>query len=572
MLLWPLAMLLLAMPEVTVSGDAACRPPPREFRPDTNVYVCPPVASGLVGRDIRGPTYTKSQGNVCYGVVDPRYYSIHGYASFDLSGFPDSADCVSARLLYYQYTHSGFAGDTSPPNTSVVLIPDVGASAQQLFGDVSNGSVVDPRRATPDGWLVRSFNSAGLAAVDSCVRANDAIDLGISGGTCAHGAAYGVGPYHPLRAHLEVRYSTTESYHDIVALDAAFDSFPLVVGDSIVVTGHFTNTGNRTAFAVPVYASCTGTTGASSIVDSLAPDETVRVRVALPPAAEPGIASLVLCSDVQGDWCRHNDTAIKSTYVFPHGTRSAEDFEPEHSPSFPPAGWVVSNGGDTNTWYRAGPGDRHAHAGEYYACCSGTEDWLITYGLMPTTGRADTVGVFVSSKPGRWCYPQVWALGSQDPHDPIDLLLDTVVEEAGWHELRMSLDRFDGRTVHIGFRALHTSDPWCLDDVWFTSERIPSVEEPPGSQVSGPRLALGQNPVTGDKVVIRYQLPNSGPLLVEAIDALGRIVARKRLPTAASSGEVNLTTDRWSGGAYFFRVRVGASSATAKCVVQRGRR
>jgi hypothetical protein len=449
-----------------------------------------------------------------------------------------------------------------------MLIPDVNAPGQQLFQDISNGTVVDTRYYTGDGWVVRSFNGAGLATVDSCIRANEAINLGINGGGYAYGAAYGVGSYHPLRAYLEIHYSTTASYCDIVAVEAAFDSFPLVVGDSVVVVGRFTNTGNRTAYTLPLIASCTGTTSDTVIVASLAPDDTVSVRTALPPALAPGIASLVLCSNAQGDWCRHNDTAIRSTHMFPRGTRSAEDFELEHSPSFPPAGWVVSNGGDTNTWHRAGPGDRYAHTGDFYATSYVDDDWLISYGLSPNFTTADTVGAFVL-RPNTGCPVQVWALGSQNPNNVLGLLVDTVIQALGWHDLRIGLDQFDGETLYVGFR---TSGGWlCLDDVWFTSERVLAVEEPTQGPASGLRLSLGQNPVTGNSVVIRYQTPKAGPLLVEVIDASGRVAARQRLEMALGSGQFAFLAGGWPSGAYFVRVKAGAASATAKCVVYRRR-
>jgi hypothetical protein len=567
MLLWPLAMLFLTMPEVTVSDDAVCRPPPREFLNDTNVYVCPPAVSGEVERDILGPTYTKFQGDVRYGTNDHTGYHVsHGYVSFDLAGFPNSARCISARLLYYQYLHSGFWGNpNSIPSTTVVLTPDVNAAAQQLFDDISNGPVVDPTMTTPDGWVVRPFNSAGFAAVDSCILADDSIDIGIKSDWW--GAAYGVGPYHPLRAYLEIQYSTTASYCDVVAFDAASSSFPLMVGDSTVVGGRLTNTGNQTVYSLPLIASCTGTSSDTFVIDSLAPDDTIDVCTALPPFAAPGTASLVLCSDVQGDWCRHNDTSVSTTYIFPQGTKSAECFELGMTPSFPPRDWVVYNGVDTATWYRAGPGDRYAHSGEYYATCRGSEDWLITYGLLPEIGVADTIGFFLAIPSGGGA--QAWALASQDPYDPIGLLLDTVLPASGWQEVHIGLDQYDGRSVYVGFRTFGTGRA-SLDDVWFTSERLASVKEPVGVQTIGPRLAVRQNPVTGDQVIIRYQIPNSEPLQVEVTDALGRTIARQRLPITPPCGEVRFATDGWPAGAYFFRLKAGTSSATAKCVMQRG--
>ncbi len=554
------------MPEAAASDDAACRPNSGDFLNDTNACVSPPAMSGCVMRD-NGMNCTKYPGAISYGVYDSRaYMTANGYVSFDLAGFPDSAAVIAARLWYYQYEHGALL-DPNPPYTSVVLIPDVNAPAEQLLYDIFEGIVVDPIEYTDDGWVVRSFNSVGLAAVDSCVLTDGSIDIGICGGGCAHGAAYGAGPYHPLRAYLEMQYATDASYCDVVAVAAYFEALPLAVGDSVVVVGRFTNTGNKTAYNVPVIASCTGTTSDTVIIDSLASDDTTDVRTALPPATAPGTASLVVCSYAQGDWCCNNDTAVATTYMY--RTKQAEGFE---SPPFPPVGWTVHNGGDTSTWQRAGPTDRYAHTGQYYARCARTdrtEDWLITYGLKPDSSSPDTVYAFFST-PSSWCYPQVWALGSQNQNDVRALLLDTVITTQGWYEKHIGLDQFDGQTVYVGFRTYAgAGGPLCLDDICFASARTPAVEEPRPAQTSNLRLWFSQNPTTGGRVVVLYQIPKPGPLLFEIADALGRTVAQQRLPAAPGTGRVCFSASSWPTGTYFCRVKAGAASASARCVVNR---
>jgi hypothetical protein len=564
-----LVLLLAAL--VIPSGGHELRSPISSLLEDTNAYVCPPSASGRVMYDGHTGSCTKYPGAISYGVIDSRYFSAHGYVSFGLAEFPDSAVLVSVRLWCYQYEHDSYGGGL--PSTSVVLIPDVNAPAQQLFQDISNGTVVDTRSYTGDGWVVRSFNSAGLATADSCIRGDDAIDIGINGGGCAYGAAYGAGPFDPRRAYLEVQYTTTAQYSDVVAIEVLFGSNPYTVGDSIVAVSRFRNSGNRAALGFPILTSLNGVVDTVDI-DSLAPNETLNIRAAFAPMTAPGSIKVTACSRIPSDWCPHNDTAVATTYVFPYGTRSAECFELDFTPSFPPSGWLVYNGGDTSTWHRGGPADRYAHSGDFYATCARsdrTEDWLITYGLAPSSGTADTVGVFISA-PYSWCFPQVWALGSQNPNDIIGLLLDTVIQTQGWCEKHIGLDQLDGQTVFVGFRNCATAGgPLCLDDAWFTSERVPAVEEPTTGLTPVLKLTLGQNPVTGDRVVIRYRTPTPGPLLVEVADALGRTVARQRLPIAPGSGEVGLATGNWPTGAYFFRVRVGAASAATKCIVQRER-
>jgi hypothetical protein len=571
--LWPLAVLLLTVPEVSAQGDAARRPPPREYFPDTNVYVCPPSVTGRV-ECTHGPLegYGKIPGDIAYGTGDVRYRASHGYASFDLGEMPDSIEVSRVELRYYQYySYKQFVGGGLIPQTTLRLVNDVNSSAYTLYVDCGSGPVIDPEQLTYNGWVARPFKGSGLEAFDSCRVRGESINLGLGGGYCAPGGAFGVGPYHPTRAYLEIQYSTNASYCDIAALDAGFDSFPLVVGDSIVVVGRFTNTGNSTAYAVPVCASCTGTTGDTIIVDSLAPDDTTSVRIALPPAAEPGIASLVLSTDVQGDWCRHNDTAIKSTYVFPHGTRSAEDFEPEHSPAFPPPGWFVSNGGDTNTWYHGGPGDRNAHSGDYYAACGGygqTDDWLVTYGLSPDSSTADTVGFFLSAvTSSSWCKAEVWAIGSQDPGDTLDMLLADTLRAGGWREYRVGLDQFDGQVVYIGLRsAVTTGVPLQVDDVWFTSGRVPGVNEQ--TSLGAPLgLTLFPNPAPRGPVRLSYPHVGSEPVEVEMCDILGRVVSSQRVSISAAGGAGEMDCWNLAAGVYFVSLRSGAIAARSKLVV-----
>jgi hypothetical protein len=566
--LWSLVLLLVVLSAMSDGHEfRSSIPTPLE---DTNAYVCPPSASGRVMYDGHTGSYTKYPGAISYGVIDSRYFSAHGYVSFALAGFPDSAVMISVRLWYYQYEHDSYGGGL--PSTSVVLIPDVNAPAQQLFQDISNGTVVDTRAYTGEGWVVRSFNSAGLAAVDSCIRVGDAIDIGINGGGCAYGAAYGAGPFDPRRAYLEVRYTTAAQYSDVVAIDALFGSNPYAVGDSVVAVSRFLNTGNRAALGFLILTSLSGVVDTVD-VDSLAPNETLRVRAVFPPRTAPGSIKVTACSRVTSDWCPHNDTAVATTYVFPQGTRSAECFELDYTPSFPPSGWLVYNGGDTSTWHRGGPADRYAHSGDFYATCARsdrTEDWLITYGLSPNSSTADTVGVFFST-PYSWCYPQVWALGSQNTNDILGLLLDTVIQTQGWCEKHIGLDQLDGRTVFVGFRNCATAGgPLCLDDVWFTSERASAIEEPASARTPALKISLGQNPITGDRVVVRYHTPNPLPLTVEVADVLGRTVARQRLPATSGRGQFDLAARNWPAGAYFVRVTSGAASASVKCIV-RGR-
>ena len=558
-LLWPLTVLLLAMPKAGVSDGAALRLHPREFLNDTNSYVCPPAVSGRVRRRY-DDSYTKHPGAISYGTYDVRIFSSHGYASFDLAALPDSIEVLSARMCYYQYKHGSFG--IYPPLTDLTVIPDVNAPAKRLFNDIGNGLVVDTLQYTPDGWVVRPFDSIGLAAVDSCRMRGQSINLGVRGGKCIDADAYGAGPYHPLRAYLEVQYSTNMSYSDVVAVWAGPGSFPLTADDSVVVAGRFTNTGNLSAYDIPTYLYCNGPVGDKTVIPALAPGETTSVRVALPPAGEPRIESLMVCSDAQGDWCRHNDTALGSTFVFPHGTRSAEAFEPEYCPLFPPPGWVVKGSG---VWQRTGPVYLSAHSGEHHVAGSGYNSRLITYGLSPNSSTADTVGLFFST-PDSWCEAQVWALGSQDPSDTLDRLLNTTIQTGSWHEFHIGLNQFDGQTVYIGFRSsVFTGSPLLLDDVWFTSERAPGVEEQASLQM--PSLLIAPSPARRGRVQLSYQLTEPGSVDVTVSDILGRIVYNERVTANAGGGAAQLDCRHLAAGVYFVSLRSTTITARRKFVI-----
>ena len=543
--------------------------------PDTNAYLAPPASTGRVMYNGHENTYTKYYGNISYGVYDSRYFSAHGYASFDLGAFPDSADILSAEVCYYQYDCGSLGGGT--PNTDVVLVPSVNIGAEQLFSDIEHGIALTGRYNTANGWIVRSLNSTGVEAVDSCRRRGEAISLGVRGGWCPYGAAYGAGPFHPERAYLSVTYATAMPYCDVVALGAALDSFPCVVGRPTLLSAWFTNTGNQTAYGIPVYAICNGAALDTLLVDSLPPNDTVRVGMEFPVSEEPEVLQLHVVCYLPLDWCRHNDTVVFSTYAFPGNTRHAEGFEPVYTPSFPPAGWAIHNGGgQSTTWELNELADRYAHTGRHYAVCGDDntcDDWLITYGLAPRAGIGDTVGLFFRSRSYYYHHDflHVWALGSQNPHDILGLLLDTVCQSTSWGTARLSIDAYDGQVVYIGFRKYFSGRPGvCLDDIWFTSERAVGIEDISGSMPwSEVHLEVAPNPVARPHAAaIQYWLPREGTVMVTVTDVAGRVVERQSVPQAPKNGVLPLNVGRMAAGVYLVTLRAGTRSVTSKLVVQ----
>lgn len=515
-----LLALVISLPAVWGTVASASAVP----APDTNIYAAPPSATGGVGYDARAGTYTQYPGDILYGVYDSRYYSSHGYASFTLSGRPESASVVSAQLRYFQYDCGSLGGGT--PYTGITLIPSTGGSAQQLFDNIANGTVASPGMTTPNGWVVRELNQAGINAVDSCWQRQQVICFGVAAGGSPEGVAYGRGEFRPDRAQLAVRYATSATYSDIVAVGSDVFPSPAVVGSPMSFPCTFSNTGNGTASNFRVVASIDGTPADTVAVDSLGAGETTAVVLTIPARSVPAFVTLRAAALLAGDWCTHNDSIRRGEMVFPAGTTSAEGFEQEQSSAFPPPGWVIQNDGDSATWQRnSARAERDAHSGGFYAFCPDAdvcEDWLITPGLCPSQERTDSIGFFFRPHEYYSELLQVWALSQPDRFYAFDLLFDTLIAApASWAPAQISLDRFDGQTIYVGFRK-YCSDRGGvrLDDIWFTSDLLPGVTE---DQVRPAPALLGVMPTV---VVSNRAMASFAPAVVHRrmrlYDALGR--------------------------------------------------
>jgi len=202
------------------------------------------------------------------------------------------------------------------------------------------------------------------------------------------------------------------------------------------------------------------------------------------------------------------------------------------------------------------------------ASCGSTGDWLVTYGLSPDSSSADTVGFFLSAATaGSWCKAQVWALTSQNPSDTLDVLLEDTLRARAWREYRIGLDQFDGQVVYIGLRnPVPTGVPLQVDDVWFTSERVPGgVEEQASPQM--PSLLIVPNPARRGRVQLSYQLTEPGPVDVAVSDILGRIVYGERVTANAASGATQLDCRHLAAGVYFVSLRSIAITARSKLII-----
>ncbi|MBN2537031.1 hypothetical protein JXB37_02000 [candidate division WOR-3 bacterium] len=108
--------------------------------------------------------YGKGYGNIAYADDDgPR-----GWASFSLSGIPDTLEVAAAALEYYQYS-SYDVPRTS--HVSTILDPET-ADPQTLFIWLSYGASLAHAADHPDtGWKRREFHADGIAVLDSMLGA-----------------------------------------------------------------------------------------------------------------------------------------------------------------------------------------------------------------------------------------------------------------------------------------------------------------------------------------------------------------------------------------------------------------
>jgi hypothetical protein len=530
---------------------------------DTFHYTQPPAVSGGTNS-----TTTIRYGDIRYGYENASV-SWNGFAGFDMSGVPDSATLVSVRLCYYQYGHPW----NQLPLTNVVYVESFPSSPHELYMAIRNGSPLDDPMTTPGGWVRRALTAAAVTLVDSCRKTGEPVCLGVRDAGSFNGVAYGMGDWSPERPFLDVEYTTNVGFRDVAARSLA-PSVPFFrVGDSLRVAGWLKSIGSSAAYDVPVRFYRGGTTYDSVVVSGIEPGESTFVGAALPPLQSPGVVKTGMCAALDNDWCRHNDTADLTAYVFPSGSTMGEYFEGDDSLPFPPRGWLTFDaGGPSAHWSLQSLLDRRAYTGRYYAFCgrelqSIPDDWLITPGLVPRGGYDDSIGFFASSNLIEADSLEVWALSGPTPADTIEQLLLTRVQQS-WLRCCLCLDPFDGQTVYVGFRK-NDAGGWhgvSLDDVWSTSDLAPGVEEQTWLQL--PALLIAPNPTHGGLVQLSCQPPEPGPGDVTVCDVLGRVVSSERVTLNAAKAAAKIDCRHLATGVYFVSLRPQAGSARAKLVIQ----
>jgi hypothetical protein len=279
-----------------------------------------------------------------------------------------------------------------------------------------------------------------------------------------------------------------------------------------------------------VYAAAPGLQPESAHVGMIAVGETVSVRVPLPPPESADrFVDYRLWSACLSDPLPANDSTALRCWVFPRGTYAAEGFD---DPTFPAPGWVTANNDSgAQCWqWRADSGRRHSEAG--FTMCAreqgmDNDDWLISGPVCPQPDDRDSLGYFTCAyQTGTTQMMYVWALSGQSVSDTVAWLTYSQPSSPSWTRKAISLDRFDGDTVYIGFQDLSGFD-WnglCLDDIWFSRTYVPGASEPKPGEASPPDFSIEPSVTVGRFVTVRYNGAARTRSDLTLRDVLGRTV------------------------------------------------
>ena len=504
-----------------------------------------------------------------YGVLSYARAFYHGdifgsaFLKFDLAALPDTCLLISADLNYYQYTHLN-----ADPTTSLKLIPDpVPPGAQELFSLIELAPALCPSELSSDGWVSRPFNAGALSALDSCLEAGS-VSFGIreEGDIEAQGNAYGYdGELPPF---LRIVYIGPES--DIQAVRGELATYPQIAGASDTAVLVLTNRGLRTSDYFWAYARSSGHAPESTLVGEIAVGETVSVRL---PLATSGSANTFvdyrLWAACPNDPWRANDTTQLRCWTFPASTYAAEGFD---KPGFPPTDWAILDNDSGNRCWQRCSDDSVVHSGAGFAMCvheltGPNDDWLISGPVCPRTDEPDSLGfcfrAYLASPP---LYLQTWAMRGLGIADTIHSLTSGSVSDGIYHRRSVSLDEFDGDTIHIGFRCQSSGD-WnglCIDDVWFSRGRVPGTHEPAVRSPCRLTLRLTPNPATGRFVTARYNLAAGTRGTLTLRDVLGRTAKSFMLDP---SGTTRLDLRGFAPGVYMATLEAVGQSVSRKFVL-----
>jgi hypothetical protein len=471
-------------------------------------------------------------------------------------------------MSWYQYEM--FSSNIATTIRTALVDPD-SCTAEALFNAVHGGNVASPLLTHNwIGWVNRPLNDLGLSHIKWCL-AQDWVTFGIREENDIEGAhAYGFdGDDAP---YLTVWYIAPNE-PDIQAVRAALPTWPVIAGTSDTALLVLTNNGLHASDPFWAFATSQGLGRESALVEAVAVGETVSVQLPIPlPSQGKGFVDYDLWSGCPNDPWHVNDTAAFTCWVFPRGTYAIESFE---QPSFPPPGWATADNDTGRQCWERRAGDGLQHSGDAYAFCkrengwSFNDDWLMTGPVYPSSGYRDSVGVCYRSHE----YPtllglQVWALDGQTVSDTVSILARVDVTDSAYHWRTVSLDRFDGNAVYVGFRNTsgggQTFEGLCLDDIWFSRVPIPGTCEPQTSLARRSELALAPNPATGRFVMARYDIAvgSRGDLTLRNV--LGRTVKSFVLDP---SGDTRLDLRGFAPGVYIANLRTTGQSVSRKLVI-----
>jgi hypothetical protein len=484
------------------------------------------------------------------------------YAKFHLTPIPDGSRIMSAEFHYYQRQ---YAGSVKTRITYAAVDPD-STSDKQVFLAVRDGSALAERSHPGIGWVVQTLNSDGIAHLSQCMS-QGWMTLGVRP-LAASGTAYGITD-DDLQTYLHIVYIAPDE-SDIQAVRAEPLTWPVIAGTCDTALLVLTNNGLHASSQFWAYASAPELAEESTLVSSIAVGESISVGLPLPVSSKSDtFVTYRLWSACPNDPWHANDTALLTCWTFPANTHAAEGFD---EPGFPPPGWlIVNNDGGNQCWqWLADEGMNHSGVGFTMSVREqgiDNNDWLISKPIHPNSNDRDSLGYFVRSyQTGSTEILYVWAMRGQAVSETLAFLGYSQPSSPSWTRKAMSLDRFDGDTIYVGFQNVSGFD-WnglCLDDIWFSKVPIPGTCEPQTTLARQPELTISPNPATGRFLTARYNVAAGSYGKLTLRDALGRTVKTFALD---QPGRTRLDLRGFAPGVYFAALDAGGPSVSRKLVI-----
>lgn len=461
---------------------------------DVVVEAYPPNTSFATGRVTwtGGTNYGKYSGTIEFGTSVAGTH--RGFIKFDLSGLPSGIQVTEVVLGYhcfYRYANR--------PSTAVraLSVDPVTANAPSLWSAYASGTVVADSVTHDTGWVYRTLNAAGAAAVQA----------GLSQGWVAFGLEewngvlnYGgrADAYNSsLRPVLLVGFIADI---DLAVAACGPLSYPLVEGESETLYVDVANAGANTVSGARVVLMRDSVTVDSVLLPALLPGTQVRRSfVQQLPRSGGNRVNYRFIARKEGDANPQNDEGGYDDWTFIRGTWWAEGFD--LAPSFPPPGWAVINADNgMYTWGNGTPATAHAGTG-HGRCPNETglrvDDWLITPPLFLTPGYQDSLALFLRTLAGTGNDTlQVWIMNGPNPVDTVSRVATYIFASTLYFERHIGLHDWSGQTVRIGLRKRsRSSNSLLVDNVsMLRRPRIDAAAEALVAPTGDIRLPVSERP------------------------------------------------------------------------------